>query len=75
MIVFFALIATSEIDFPYQLSGLDKSKLSLYAIHPIGTGNSRPPFEINFRNHYKHDSQLYDKFMKKIGVEKYSILG
>ena len=73
--MFFALIATPEIDFPYQLIGLDKSKLSLYAIDPIGTGNSRPPFERNFKNHYKNDSQLYDKFMKKLGVEKYSVLG
>ena len=73
--MFFALIATPEIDFPYQLSGLDKSKLSLYAIHPLGYGNSRPPFEKNFRNYYKDESQLYDKFMKKIGVEKYSVLG
>ena len=70
-----ALIATPEIDFPYQLSGLDKSKFTLYAIHPPGCGNSRPPFEKNFKNHYQVDSQLYDKFMKKLGVEKYSVLG
>ena len=71
----FASIATPEIDFPCQLTGLDKSKLSLYAIHPPGYGNSRPPFVKNFKNYYLNDSQLYKKFMEKIGVEKYSVLG
>ena len=62
-------------EFPYQLSDLDKSKLTLYAIHPLGSGKSRPPFERIFKNHYQADSQLYSKLMKKLGVEKYSVLG
>ena len=68
-------LATPEIDFPHQISGLDKSKLSLYVIHPPGYGNSRPPFEKDFENHYQKDAQLYGKFMNKIRVEKYSVLG
>ena len=75
LINLYILIATPEIDFPYQLSGLDKSKLTLYAIHPLGSGKSRPPFEKSFRNHYQVDSQLCGKLMKKLGVEKYSVLG
>ncbi|CAG9832708.1 unnamed protein product [Diabrotica balteata] len=62
-------------DFKPQLENLDRDKFTIVAWDPPGYGYSRPPnrnFGINF---YRDDAICAEKFMNKLGINKYSLLG
>lgn len=71
-------LGSIESEFPKQLSGFDSGKFKVVAWDPPGYGRSRPPNRdvmSDPRLTLAYDGELAHELMKKLGFQKYSILG
>ncbi|XP_057655313.1 valacyclovir hydrolase [Diorhabda carinulata] len=69
------VLGTIWTDFKPQVNNLDKSKFTVVVWDPPGYGFSRPPNRHFNTEFYMNDAICAQKFMKKIGIDKYSVLG
>ncbi|XP_018567080.1 valacyclovir hydrolase [Anoplophora glabripennis] len=62
-------------DFKPQIEELDREKFTIVVWEPPGYGRSRPPNRNFNLDVYKNDAEVAFKFMKKLDINKFSLLG
>jgi valacyclovir hydrolase len=67
-------LGTCGTHFNAQYEGLDMDKLTLVCWDPPGYGKSRPP-QRDYVDFYRKDAVLATELMRKLGYDKYSVVG
>lgn len=77
MILMPGVMGYAEYAFQPQLDGLPKllDNYTIIAWDPPGYGKSRPPERTFSAGYYHRDAYIANALMRKLGFEKYSIIG
>ncbi len=67
-------IGSVEIEYGLQFKGFDLNKFTLVSWDAPGFGKSRPP-ERDYNDCYQRDADLAVKFMKKLGYDRFNLMG